>query len=94
MGALILYDPSSPTYGTDNLQTQVNKGVLYLVIIAVAVFICASVQMACWMWTGERQTKRIREEYLAAVLRQEIAWFDKTQTGEVTTRMTNDISAM
>ena len=94
MGALILYDPASPTYGTDNLQSQVNKGVLYLVIIAIAVFCCASIQMASWMWTGERQTKRIREEYLAAVLRQEIAWFDKTQTGEVTTRMTNDISAM
>ena len=32
-------------------------------------------------------TKRIREKYLQATLRQEIAYFDKVGPGEVTTRL-------
>ncbi|CAB4426285.1 unnamed protein product [Rhizophagus irregularis] len=46
--------------------------------------------MACWIATGERITRRIREQYLRAVLRQDIAYFDKLGAGEVTTRITND----
>ena len=39
------------------------------------------------MFTSERQIKRIREHYVDAILRQEIAWFDKVGTGELTTRI-------
>lgn len=40
--------------------------------------------------SGEVNSKRIRERYLRAVLRQEIAYFDKLGAGEVTTRIETD----
>ncbi|KAF8320495.1 P-loop containing nucleoside triphosphate hydrolase protein [Clavulina sp. PMI_390] len=45
---------------------------------------------ALWTYTGERNTRRIREEYFKAVLRQEVAYFDQLGAGEVTTRIQND----
>lgn len=41
---------------------------------------------------GENQTRRIRQLYFGSIMRQEVAWFDKTDTGELTTRMTADMS--
>lgn len=39
---------------------------------------------------GEVLAKRIRERYLAAVLRQDIAFFDKVGAGEIATRIQTD----
>lgn len=48
--------------------------------------------MACWMVTGERQSERLRNMYLKAVLRQDITFFDtKTDMGEVVERMSGDM---
>jgi len=47
--------------------------------------------VTCWTVTGERQATRIRGLYLKAILRQDIAFFDKeTNTGEVIGRMSGD----
>jgi ATP-binding cassette, subfamily B (MDR/TAP), member 1 len=47
--------------------------------------------MATWALTGERNAKRIRENYLRAVLRQDIAYFDTSGgAGEVATRIQSD----
>ena len=43
------------------------------------------------MVTGERQAARIRGLYLEAILRQDVAFFDKeSATGEVIGRMSGD----
>ncbi|RIA99696.1 P-loop containing nucleoside triphosphate hydrolase protein, partial [Glomus cerebriforme] len=69
---------------------QVNHYTLFFVYLAVISFFTNYFFMACWTATGERITRKIREEYLRAVLRQNIAYFDKLSAGEVTTRITND----
>ncbi len=46
--------------------------------------------MHCWVYTAEVTAKRIRELYLKAVLRQDIAFFDKVGAGEITTRIQTD----
>lgn len=43
-----------------------------------------------FIYTGEHITGKIREQYLAAILRQNIAFFDKLGAGEITTRITAD----
>jgi len=53
-------------------------------------FICTFVFMYIWVYTGEVNAKRIREKYLRAVLRQDIAFFDKVGAGEVATRIQTD----
>ncbi|MCO5550954.1 hypothetical protein L7F22_004449 [Adiantum nelumboides] len=48
-------------------------------------------QVTCWMIAGERQAARIRGLYLKAILRQDVAFFDKeSATGEVVGRMSGD----
>ncbi|GBG63853.1 hypothetical protein CBR_g39637 [Chara braunii] len=44
------------------------------------------------MFTGERQSARIRKKYLQAILRQDVGYFDVgTSTGEIIERMSGDI---
>lgn len=48
-------------------------------------------EVACWMITGERQAAHIRGLYLEALLRQEIAFFDKEMiTGQLVESMSGD----
>lgn len=46
--------------------------------------------MYIWVYTAEVNAKRIRERYLLAVLRQDIAFFDDVGAGEVATRIQTD----
>ncbi|KIK26705.1 hypothetical protein PISMIDRAFT_244668 [Pisolithus microcarpus 441] len=46
--------------------------------------------MYIWTYTGEVNAKRIREKYLQAVLRQDVAYFDHVGAGEVATRIQTD----
>lgn len=49
--------------------------------------------MMAWTYTGEVNAKRIRESYLKAVLRQDIAYFDTIGAGEIATRIQTDTRA-
>lgn len=53
-------------------------------------FVCTYAYMSIWVYTGEVNAKRIRERYLEAVLRQDIAYFDNVGAGEVATRIQTD----
>ncbi|KAF8798991.1 multidrug resistance protein 1 [Phlegmacium glaucopus] len=61
-----------------------------LVYIGIAMFFCTYTYMNIWVYTGEVNAKRIRERYLQAVLRQDIAFFDNVGAGEVATRIQTD----
>jgi len=51
------------------------------------VLLVAYVQVAAWLTTSHRQTHQVRLALLAAVLRQEIGWFDTNDPGELSTRL-------
>ena len=53
-------------------------------------FVCTFTYMYIWVHTGEVGAKRLRERYFQAVLRQDIAFFDKVGAGEVATRIQTD----
>lgn len=44
-------------------------------------------QVTFWLMTSHRQTFKIRESLLRAVLRQEIGWFDTNATGQINGRL-------
>ncbi|XP_047326172.1 ABC transporter B family member 4-like [Impatiens glandulifera] len=74
-----------------NIVTVVSKVSLKFVYLALGAGGAAFLQVACWMVTGERQAARIRNLYLKAILRQDVAFFDtETNTGEVVGRMSGD----
>ncbi|KAF9242527.1 P-loop containing nucleoside triphosphate hydrolase protein [Melanogaster broomeanus] len=62
----------------------------YLVYMGVGMFVCTYAYMVIWVYTGEVNSKRIREKYLEAILRQDIAYFDNVGAGEVATRIQTD----
>ncbi|KAF8314154.1 uncharacterized protein EI90DRAFT_2880938, partial [Cantharellus anzutake] len=63
---------------------------LFLALIGVGILICSYVYMITWVYTGEVNSRRIREKYLQAILRQDIAYFDNIGAGEVATRIQTD----
>ncbi|KAG6837188.1 hypothetical protein H0H93_013415 [Arthromyces matolae] len=66
------------------------KDASYLTYMGVGMFICTYIYMYVWVHTGEVNAKRVREKYLRAVLRQDIAFFDNVGAGEVATRIQTD----
>ena len=74
----------------NDFTDKVNYYSLFFVYLAIIVFVTTYVYMAAWVYTGERLTRQIRERYLRAILRQNIAYFDKIGAGEITTRITSD----
>lgn len=76
----------------ESFQRSVDHLTLYFVYIAIGVFGATYLYTSAFIISGENVTKRIREEYLRAILRQNIAYFDKLGAGEVTTRITSDMN--
>lgn len=64
--------------------------ILY-VFIGVAIYISSLIQITCWQVACERLTHRIRRSFFRSVLRQELAWFDKNQAGELSAKLNDDV---
>jgi ATP-binding cassette subfamily B (MDR/TAP) protein 1 len=66
---------------------EILKISLYFLWAGLGALLVTYMQNAFWTLTSTRQTTRIRNSYLVAILRQEIGWFDQTPSGELTTRI-------
>lgn len=76
--------------GVDNIDAvadEVQRNAVLFVIVAAASFVVSYVEVLCFTFSAERQVRRIREEYLGAILRQEVGWFDKHGGAELSTRL-------
>ncbi|VUC24318.1 unnamed protein product [Clonostachys rosea] len=71
-------------------ESAIGGYVLYFVYIAIGTFVASYISTVGFIYTGERITDKIRYEYLASCLRQNIGYFDKFGTGEFTTKITAD----
>ncbi|KAK3404215.1 hypothetical protein EUGRSUZ_K00531 [Eucalyptus grandis] len=60
----------------DDTVHALKKVVPYVWYMAFATFPAGILEIGCWMYASERQTARIRLEFLRSVLRQEIGAFD------------------
>ncbi|KAF0561079.1 P-loop containing nucleoside triphosphate hydrolase protein [Gigaspora margarita] len=79
------------TINPNEFSKEVNYFSLVYVYFAIVIFVALYISVATWIYTGERIARQIRERYLRAILRQNIAYFDNYGSGEVTTRITTDI---
>ena len=68
----------------------VNHLTLYFVYLAIGEFVTIYISTVGFIYAGEHMAAKIREEYLAGILRQNIAYFDARGAGEITTRITAD----
>ncbi|OCT75760.1 ATP-binding cassette sub-family B member 5 isoform X1 [Xenopus laevis] len=75
-----------------SIEEQVQVFSLYYAGIGFAALICGYLQVSCWVLTASRQTMKMRKAFFHSVLSQEIGWFDVTKSGELNTRLTEDIN--
>ncbi|MCO5613549.1 hypothetical protein L7F22_067826 [Adiantum nelumboides] len=93
----------STTIGSlSDLSHHVAKGVanflywntqysLDFVYLSAVVLVAGWTEVSCWIYTGERQSARIRLRYLKAMLDQDVGFFDtETSTGEIVVGISSD----
>ncbi|KAL6193236.1 hypothetical protein ACLB2K_034320 [Fragaria x ananassa] len=83
------YGAATLTFSND----IVDEYSLKLLIVAIGVGISAFIEGFCWTRTAERQTSRMRMEYLKSVLRQEVAFFDSQANSSMTFQIISTISS-
>ncbi|XP_064195313.1 ATP-binding cassette, sub-family B (MDR/TAP), member 4 [Anguilla rostrata] len=78
--------PSNETLGD-----QLTRHAIYYSIMGAIVLVAAYLQVALWTLAAGRQVKRLRKLFFHAIVQQEIGWFDVNETGQLNTRLTDDI---
>ncbi|KAK0386953.1 hypothetical protein NLU13_5266 [Sarocladium strictum] len=78
----------------DAVQRNVNKKVLILVYMGIATFCLIYLYTVSFSLFSRRLETRLRDTYLAALLRQDAEFFDSRQAGEMTTRLNADVQAV
>ncbi|KAG3121245.1 ABC transporter B family member 11 [Phytophthora idaei] len=78
------FNPADP--GAD-IEDGIRSVALNFVFVGIAVFIAGSFQVACWTITASRQAKRIRSEYVSAIMTKEIGWFDVNEPMQLGSRV-------
>ncbi len=67
-------------------------------IVLIVLFLIGSVfgMLRSWLYTlaGERVVARLRTDLYAAIIGQDVAFFDQTRTGELTNRLASDTSVL
>jgi ATP-binding cassette subfamily B (MDR/TAP) protein 1 len=78
------------TIGRAQFEHTITHTVLYFVYLGVAEFVTIYISTVGFIYTGEHISGKIRGHYLEACMRQNIGFFDKLGSGEITTRITAD----
>jgi ATP-binding cassette subfamily B (MDR/TAP) protein 1 len=73
-----------------SFSSTISHMVLYFVYLGIAEFVTIYISTVGFIYTGEHISGKIRSHYLEACMRQNIGFFDKLGSGEVTTRITAD----
>lgn len=76
------------------LQNKVATFAVYYVYLAIGLFSFSFVATISFYWSGERVTRALRTNYLSAVLRQNMAFFDTLDPGEVSNRIMSDMGVL
>ncbi|KAI0494672.1 hypothetical protein KFK09_024814 [Dendrobium nobile] len=73
------------------MTAEVSKYALYFVYLGLVVCVSSYAEIACWMYTGERQSGALRRKYLEAVLKQDVGFFDTdARTGDIVFSVSTD----
>ncbi|KAK9320378.1 P-loop containing nucleoside triphosphate hydrolase protein [Lipomyces orientalis] len=74
----------------DDFQRQANKDSIYFIYFAIVEFVTSYFATFILNDRGEILAARIRKNYLASIMKQNVAYFDTVGTGEITTRISSD----
>ncbi|KAK4272846.1 hypothetical protein QN277_021346 [Acacia crassicarpa] len=75
----------------DKMTQEVVKYAFYFLVVGAAIWASSWAEISCWMWTGERQSTKMRIKYLEAALNQDIQYFDtEVRTSDVVFAINTD----
>ncbi|KAI4891347.1 hypothetical protein NFI96_015728 [Prochilodus magdalenae] len=83
---MVFYEVRSPAFFCCSCRYAINYS-----IMGVVVLFAAYMQVAFWTLAAGRQVKRLRKLFFHSILKQDIGWFDVNETGQLNTRLTDDI---
>ncbi|CAN9514222.1 unnamed protein product [Ophioblennius macclurei] len=84
--------PSPNNANTNSTLEQEMEGFsINYAIMGAAVLVAAYLQVSLWTLAAGRQVKRIRALFFHRIMQQDIGWFDVNETGELNTRLTDDV---
>ncbi|XP_069392955.1 ATP-dependent translocase ABCB1 isoform X2 [Paralichthys olivaceus] len=75
----------------NTLQEDMNVYAIYYSIMGATVLVAAYLQVSLWTMAAGRQVKRIRKLFFHRIMQQDIGWFDVNETGELNTRLIDDV---
>lgn len=87
-GTFAGYFAGTVSYNT--FQHELVDLVLKFVYLGIGEFFAVYISTVAYIYTGEHISDKIREQYLASCLRQNIGFFDNLGSGEIVTRITAD----
>ncbi|KAL3477161.1 P-loop containing nucleoside triphosphate hydrolase protein [Aspergillus californicus] len=76
------------------LSSNVSEFTLYYVYLGIAEFVFIYIATVGFYHSGERITRNLRRAYLKTTIRQNIAFFDSLNAGQVTTHITSDMNVI
>ncbi|CAF1041557.1 unnamed protein product [Rotaria sp. Silwood1] len=76
----------------DNFMANIRKQSMWLAIMGCAIIVIGYFQVTFWSIACERQTRRLRETLFRSILNKDIAYFDTHKTGQLSTRLTEDVN--
>jgi ATP-binding cassette subfamily B (MDR/TAP) protein 1 len=87
---LVVSDSISP----QEFFRLLNSTVLNSIYLSIGIFVLIYTATVGFIYTGDHIASKIRHEYLRAILRQNIGYFDRVGAGEITTNITSDINTI
>jgi ATP-binding cassette subfamily B (MDR/TAP) protein 1 len=74
------------------MRRKLDQYTLYYVYLAIAIFVVIYISTIGFYYSGERIIRSLRNAYLKAILRQNMAYFDTHSPGEISTRIMSDMN--
>ncbi|CAJ0600939.1 unnamed protein product [Cylicocyclus nassatus] len=78
-------------YNDTNFTHDVMNAVYGYTAMAVGIFLAANVQVTCFLIVCEQMSNRIRRRFVQAILRQDISWFDKNNSGTLAPKLFDNL---
>ncbi|PAV65224.1 hypothetical protein WR25_20742 [Diploscapter pachys] len=70
---------------------DVIQNVMKYVYLGIGIFCAAAIQTTCFLTVCENLINRLRRHFFKAIMRQEIAWFDKNHSGTLGTKLFDNL---
>ncbi|XP_056308710.1 ATP-dependent translocase ABCB1-like [Danio aesculapii] len=80
-----------PQTSNITLGEKMTTHAIYYSIMGFVVLVAAYMQVAFWTLAAGRQVKKLRTTFFHSIMKQEIGWFDVNETGQLNTRLTDDV---